>query len=155
MVADFAAPHLIRYMFAVPRTSLRLVFAVCVNTRMVHGLACAFHSRCMFHRPLNVRYSFARYVGRVSNTLTGSSLCLLLDTRAIACYDGRMSKLVEVIRAIGVLHLGGAVIDCARLADTMDKNGWTGTPEELAEVNRRLELSHLALVELTKDAPHD
>ena len=88
---------------------------------------------------------------------TCADMCeyIKLDFRAIACYDGRMSELVEAIRAIGVLHLGGAVIDCARLADTMDKNGWTGTPEELAEVNRRLELSHLALVELTKDAPHD
>ena len=62
-----------------------------------------------------------------------------------------MSILVDVIRSIGVLPLGGAVLDCARLADTLDKNGWTGTPEELAEMRRRLELSHLALVELTKE----
>ena len=86
----------IRFPFVLAPCALRLVFAVCVNTRMVHGLACAFHSRCMFHRPLNVRYSFARYVGRVSNTLTGSSLCVLLDTRAIACYDGRMVAIYQV-----------------------------------------------------------
>ncbi len=65
------------------------------------------------------------------------------------------NELVEGIRSIGVLHLGGAFIDCEKLADTMDKNGWTGTPEELAEASRRLELSHKALVELTKDSEGD
>jgi hypothetical protein len=37
----------------------------------------------------------------------------------------------------------------------MDSIGWKGTPEELAEVNRRLKLCHDAMVEMTADITAD
>ena len=70
-----------------------------------------------------------------------------------------MSEIVEAIRATGTIHLGGAFIDCDRLANYMDSIGWKGTPEELAEelaeVNRRLKLCHDAMVEMTADITAD
>jgi hypothetical protein len=61
-----------------------IVRCVSLDACMAHGPACAFHSPGMFHRLVNVRYSFARHGGRVSNTLAGPSLCVLLASRAIA-----------------------------------------------------------------------
>ena len=83
-----------------------IVRRVSLDACMAHGPACAFHSPGMFHRLVNIRYSFARHGGRVSNMLAEPSLCVLLDSRAIACYDGRMIKKPtrEYARPVVVRH---------------------------------------------------
>ena len=73
---------------------------------MGHGLAFVFHSPHYLRTFANDSPHGAQHGGRVSNTLAGPSLCLLLDICAIACYDGRMIKKPtrEYTRQVVVRH---------------------------------------------------